>query len=77
MPEILRLRAKYLNARGATLDNPHIPKRCFSRFRDFEMDVREAAIELRQSARHRMRSMVLGTPALQRTATAVEWTNPT
>ena len=71
MLEILRLRAKYLNARGATLNNPHIPKRFFSEFRDSEMDAREVAIELRQSARHRMHSIVLGTPALQRTATDV------
>ena len=71
MLKILRLRAKYLNARGATLNNPHIPKRFFSGFRDLEMDVREAATELRQTARHRMRSIVLRTPALQRTATDV------
>lgn len=32
MLEILRLRAEYLNARGATLNNPHIPKRYFVDF---------------------------------------------
>ena len=71
MLEILRLRAKYLNARGATLNNPHIPKRFFSAFRDSEMDAREAAIDLRQAAEQRMRSIVLGTHALQRTMTGV------
>ena len=71
MLEILRLRAKYLNARGATLNNPHIPKRFFAAFRDSEMDARnrEVAIDLRRAARQRMRSIVLGTPALQRTET--------
>lgn len=73
MLEILRLRAKYLNARGATLNNPHIPKRFFSAFRDSEMDARnrEVAIELRQAAEQRMRSIVLGTPALRRTGSDV------
>lgn len=71
MLKILRLRAKYLNARGATLNNPHIPKRFFAEFRDSEMNAREAAIELRQAAKRRMRSIVLGTPALQRTTTDV------
>jgi len=70
MLEILRLRAKYLNARGAKLNNPHIPKRFFSEFRDSEMDAREVAIGLRRAARRRMRSIVLGTPALRRNATA-------
>ena len=68
MLEILRLRAKYLNARGATLNNPHIPKRFFAAFRDSEMSAREAAIELRRAARRRMRSIVLGTPTLRRNA---------
>ena len=72
MLEILRLRAKYLNARGATLNNPHIPKRFFAAFRDFEMDARKAAVELRRAARRRMRSIVLGTPALRRNAPAVQ-----
>ena len=71
MLEILRLRAKYLNARGATLNNPHIPKRFFAAFRDSEMDARDAAFDLRQAARSRMRSIVLGTLALRRIAAEV------
>ncbi len=39
MLEILKLRAKYLNARGATLNNPHIPKAFFSNFQDRELRV--------------------------------------
>ena len=67
MLEILRLRAKYLSARGATLNNPHIPKRFLSGFLDSEMDARGAAIEIRQAARRRMRSIVLGSSRLRRT----------
>ena len=43
MLDILRLRARYLNARGATLNNPHIPKRFFTAFRDRIVDVRTVA----------------------------------
>lgn len=71
MLEILRLRAKYLNERGSTLNNPHIPKRFFSEFRDYEIDVRKVSVELRRVAERRMRSVVLGTPALRRIAAEV------
>ncbi len=40
MLEILRLRAQYLIARGATLNNPHIPKRFFSEFEGRMVDSR-------------------------------------
>ena len=33
MLEILKLRAIYLNQRGSTLNNPHIPSSFFQRFR--------------------------------------------
>ena len=66
-----RLRAKYLNERGSTLNNPHIPKRFFSEFRDYEIDVRKVSVELRRVAERRMRSVVLGTPALRRIAAEV------
>ena len=69
MLRILRLRSQYLSARGATLNNPHIPKRFFAAFRDAEMEVPEAAVDIRQAARNRMRSIVLGAPALQGTTT--------
>ena len=71
MLEILRLRAKYLNERGSTLNNPHIPKRFFSEFRDYEIDVRKVSVELRRVAERRMRSVVLGTPVLRRIAAEV------
>ena len=40
MLEILRLRAEYLNARGATLNNPHIPKKFFVDFEGRMVNVR-------------------------------------
>ncbi|MCY4322318.1 MAG: hypothetical protein OXD00_01365 [Gammaproteobacteria bacterium] len=39
MLEILKLRALYLNERGSTLNNPHIPKSFFSRFADGVLDL--------------------------------------
>ena len=49
----------------------HIPKRFFSEFRDYEIDVRKVSVELRRVAERRMRSVVLGTPALRRIAAEV------
>lgn len=39
MLELLKLRAMYVNQRGSTLNNPHIPKSFFSRFSDQALDV--------------------------------------
>ena len=65
MLEILRLRAQYLNARGATLNNPHIPKRFFSEFEDRMVDPRRGIDgELASSIRSAIRSTTLAHPTL-------------
>ena len=65
MLEILRLRARYLNARGATLNNPHIPKTFFAGFQDREMRVGDDPSGLRSTAQTAIRSMALDDPQLR------------
>ena len=68
MLEILRLRAQYLNARGATLNNPHIPKTFFSSFRDREMRVGANPSDLRSSVQAAIRSITVGNRHLRQIA---------
>ena len=72
MLEILRLRARYLNARGATLNNPHIPKTFFARFQDREMRVGDDPSRLRSSAQTAIRSIALGDPQLRQIASRTD-----
>ena len=44
MLEILKLRAIYLNQRGSTLNNPHIPSSFFKRFSDQIIDVVQSGV---------------------------------
>ena len=66
MLEILKLRAKYLNNRGATLNNPHIPKSFFKGFQQRFIDARSKGAANR--IRSEIRAMVLADKALRRMA---------
>lgn len=56
MLEILKLRALYLNERGSTLNNPHIPKSFLSKFDDQMLDPRVLdARTLREKAQSTIR----------------------
>lgn len=66
MLEILRLRARYLNARGATLNNPHIPKRFFSEFEGRMIDSRRGVDrQLASSVRAAIRLTTVENPRLR------------
>lgn len=47
MLSILQQRAQYLMSSGATLNNPHVPKRFLSRFQD-QLILREHAARIRE-----------------------------
>ena len=68
MLELLRLRALYLNARGATLNNPHIPKTFFSSFQDREVHLGSKPLELRPSVQAAIQSMTLANQPLRQIA---------
>ena len=68
MLEILRLRARYLNERGSTLNNPHVPKKFLSGFRERELDAGGDAGALRSLVQARMRALTLANPVLRRVA---------
>ena len=77
MLEILKLRARYLNARGATLNNPHVPKRFLSRFVDREANVRDGDVDrLRPFIQESIRAKTLAIPALRRLAAAAARERP-
>ena len=66
MLDVLRLRARYLNARGATLNNPHIPKRFFAQFHNRALDHRTLGeTRLRSRIRRGLRSLTLESPQLR------------
>lgn len=69
MLDILKLRARYLNARGATLNNPHIPKTFFAGFLGQIVDAgtSEAGV-LRATIRANIRSITLANETLRRTS---------
>lgn len=68
MLEILRLRARYLNARGATLNNPHISKKFFSNFQDREVRVGADLSSLRDSIQAVTRAITLNERQLRQIA---------
>lgn len=60
MLEMLKLRATYLNKRGATLNNPHIPKSFFARYENRVVDVRQTTLQMLREATHeRVRTIAL------------------
>lgn len=68
MLEILKLRALYLNARGSTLNNPHIPSTFWPEFGDRMVSPRGAKPRLRRTMRAAIRSITLEDPQLRRLA---------
>lgn len=66
MLEILRLRAIYLNQRGATLNNPHIPKSFFTNFRDRMTDMVHFSADARSAIHQTLRDITLINETLQR-----------
>ncbi len=67
MLEILKLRAIYLNQRGSTLNNPHIPSSFFFRFSDQIIDVtNSSADEVSDATQKNIRHMTLANKVLQR-----------
>ena len=67
MLEILKLRAIYLNQRGSTLNNPHIPSSYFLQFRDRMIDVTNiSADEVSDATQKDIRIMTLANKELQR-----------
>lgn len=69
MLEILRLRAQYLTARGATLNNPHIPKSFLSKFQDRKISAKTPTDELRKMTQAAIREVTLASEALSQVAT--------
>lgn len=58
MLEILKLRAIYLNQRGSTLNNPHIPSSFFQRFSDRMIDVIQSDVaEVADAAQKNIRGI--------------------
>ena len=58
MLKMLQLRALYVNQRGSTLNNPHIPKSFFSRFRDLALDAHSMDLRaLRETTQTRIRHL--------------------
>ncbi len=65
MLEILKLRAIYLNQRGSTLNNPHIPKSFFANFRDRMIDVVHLNADARVPIHQTLRDITLANKTLQ------------
>ncbi len=59
MLEILKSRAIYLNQRGSTLNNPHIPKSFFAQFRDRMIDVVHIDADDRATIHQTLRNITL------------------
>lgn len=60
MLEILRRRSEYLHHRGATLNNPHIPKGFFTQFDEKMIDVeRQSPMKTKKTLRARIRASVI------------------
>ncbi len=64
MLEILKLRAIYLNQRGSTLNNPHIPKSFFTNFRDQMIDVVHFSADARAAIYHTLRGTTIANKTL-------------
>ena len=65
MLEILKLRAIYLNQRGSTLNNPHIPKSFFANFTDRMIDVAHFSEDARGTIHQTLRDITLSSKTLQ------------
>ena len=65
MFEILKLRAIYLNQRGSTLNNPHIPKSFFANFTDRMIDVVHFSADERTAIHQTLRDITLYNKTLQ------------
>ena len=65
MLEILKLRAIYLNQRGSTLNNPHIPKSFFANFRDRMIDVVHLNTDAYATIHQTLRDITLSNKTLQ------------
>ena len=65
MLEILKLRAIYLNQRGSTLNNPHIPQSFFANFRDRMIDVVHFSTDTRATIHQTLRDITLANKILQ------------
>lgn len=65
MLEILKLRAIYLNQRGSTLNNPHIPKSFFANFRDRMIDAVHYRADARAAIHQTLRDITLANETLQ------------
>lgn len=66
MLEILRLRTIYLNQRGATLNNPHIPASFFSQFKAETIDATNTNVdEVAALTQRKIRQITLDHKALQ------------
>ena len=68
MLRILKLRSQYLVNRGATLNNPHIPKKFFYGFQDRMMDVQSGFDMPSSSITAQIRSMTISDSKLSRIA---------
>ena len=65
MLEILKLRAIYLNQRGSTLNNPHIPKSFFANFTDRMIDAVHFSTDARATIHQTLRDITLANKILQ------------
>ena len=65
MLEILKLRAIYLNQRGSTLNNPHIPKSFFANVRDQMIDVEHFSADVLAAIHQTLRDITLANETLQ------------
>ena len=65
MLEILKLRAIYLNQRGSTLNNPHIPKSFFANVRDQMIDVVHYSADVLAAIHQTLRDITLANETLQ------------
>ena len=65
MLEILKLRAIYLNQRGSTLNNPHIPKSFFANFRDRMIGTVHCRADARSAIHQTLRDITLANETLQ------------
>ena len=68
MLQILKLGSRYLINRGATLNNPHIPKKFFSEFQDRMVNVQNEVEEPSSSIIAQIRSIAISDHKLSRMA---------
>jgi len=72
MLEILKLRAIYLNQRGSTLNNPHIPRSFFAKFDAETIDITDSNTEeVAVAIQNRIREITLSHNALREISATV------